>query len=440
MPVKPQVYQGDEEILLREMNPNWKHPVDEEIAEDNEIAQREALRQQMMDGIADEIYGSAEGAGYLRAPNARGTGYLAPPNAAGGVLPLLPIALMASSILPALFGRGKGRKRGGMTHMKNPVHLTHSPNMSNASSFYRDLVHQSVSQGLGMKRFHKLFAGNKKLLNSMLNGKSGSGIVDELKMGHLLSPVIYSHLQKALKGTNVHPDKLMGLVEELPIMHKNVSGQTLSTGGSILGSLWNVAKGVLGKLGNMGSKIASNPRVQEIAKKGLNKAAEIAEKRLPDIAEIATNKLADYAEKKMAGDEPVDEDEDDYDEDAPKYSYLEKTRMRNAPKPPALPSTYKQPSMSEQLNRQKRGLNKQTTQKRTYAEDTELPSGRSDSNLRKNLVNQRRQKSLVPMEEPREAPKPLNRIIGYNRFGTPIYGEGKKKAFGGSWTVKLTRN
>lgn len=409
----PQTY-ADEQLLL----PDEINQQENEQDAENEEYQR-IKRNQFID---DELAGSNAGAGYARPPNAMGRGYAVAPNATGGWI--VPLAMGLSSILPALLGRGKGKKWKGM---RQPIYLSHSPNLTSTSGFYKSLIAQAQGQGLSMKTFAKLF-GNKTLLNSILKGKMGSGVVDELKIGHVLSPLVFSHLSKALKGTGIDPEQLMEHAENLPMMNQSVNPKTMTVGGSILGSLWNMTKGVLGKLTGVAKNVASNPKVRELAKKGLDKAGEVMNNRIGDIGEIAANKIADYATKRMTGDEPDVEEDDE-----PNYTYLEKVRRRNAPQAPPMPS------FQGQINAQKRNLNSQTQPKRQpqrrvhrdYEEDEfEQEPAVKTNTYRKKIVADR--KAVVPAEESQE-----RKVVGY-RFGRPVYeGEGKKKKVRGGWVVKL---
>lgn len=397
----PTVY-GDEANMLKGLNPDWEDPNDEDAEEEEDTRQKLTRKQNMFEGIEDHLYGTVQGAGYLRAPNARG-GYVNPPS--GGFLPLLPIAMMASSFLPMLFGKGK--KRGG-AYMKDGkmipnkmIGLMRHPNMSSASAFFRDVVQQGHKQGMGLGMWKKLF-GSTNLMNRMLTGRVGSGVVDKLQMGHLLSGPVYNHLQKALKGSGISADDVMPEIENLPLFNEDVSLDGLKRGGSIIGSLWTGLKSVMGKAGPLIKKIISNPRLKKIATDSLSKIGDVAERNAPALAEKAANRVVDYANRKLKGDEPTPSKSEKAVAKAPKASRYDDIEDDDDD------------------------------------DDYELPSGRSDSNLRKNLANQRKNSTAV-------APKPTGekRIVGWD-MGSPIYGEGRKlkknaKIRGGSWKVSLTR-
>jgi hypothetical protein len=391
---RPQVY-GQEEALLKDLNPEWQYEDDEENTKLNQLRSKEDAKQQMMQGIADEIYGSTQGMGYLRAPNAIGRGYLSPPQ--GG---FFQIPLMLASLLPALFGKGGKRGRG----MMQPVFLTRHPNLSSASSFYRDISQQAVGSGIPQafmnKKMSKLFGGSATY-RSIMTGKIGSGVQDKLLMGHLLSPLLLGHLKTALKGTGVSPEHLMAEIDEnFPqIMDQEVTPEVLAKGGSIVGSLWSGVKNIFGKLAPIVKNIFTNPKVKEIGKNVLGKITSVAEKQAPELAELASNKIAQYARKKLTGEEPeVRAKKGEEEEEA------------------VVPRRKTSTSAIEEL---------------------ELPSGQSDSALRKRLASERRAQTEPSFEVENPAGR---KIVGY-RFGNPIYGVGKKKtAKGGAWSVRLTRD
>lgn len=367
-------YSTDERALLETMDPEFETEDDRAIDKETKLRMELAKKQNLMEGIADELYGTAEGLGYIRAPNAKG--YLAPPN--GGFLPFLPLIAGIASIL------GSG-KRGG--RMPKQYRLDHPLPLTSASSFYRDLVHQATGQGMSHKRLVKLF-GTKENMNSILKGKVGGSTPQNLQVGHLLMPLLRGHFAKMKIDPN---NSLLHLEKIAPdILQQPVSMKHIAKGGSILSWLWNGAKNLL-------RKFIGNPTVQNIGQKVVGKVGEVAEKRAPELAEMASNRVADYLTKKMKRDEPEEEEEEEEYE------------------PPVRKPPVRKPV------------------------DVELPSGRSNSALRRELVEQRRERRIVPREPeaPAPAPAPERRIIGYRR-GMPMYGDGKKK--GGSWTIKLQRS
>lgn len=421
----PQVY-GQEEAMLKQLNPEYENPEDVDAEEEIATRQRLARKENMMEGVADELYGTTQGKGYLRPPNAMGRGYLAPPQATGGWI--FPLAMLASSIIPSLFG--KGMKKGGAYINKegklvpnrflgrNPLMLTHAPNLTSASAFYRDIARQATGQGMSHKTFVRLF-GDNKTYKDMIQGKIGSGVHDKLLMGHLLAPLVHGHLKKALKGTGLSAEQVMAAVEDkMPeIFDKEVSPEVMARGGSILGSLWGGLKNVLGKVGSLVSGIFKNPKVREIGKKVINKVGDVADKRAPELAEMAANKIADYANKRLKGDEPAAEMEDDEGDDDDEY-YEERRKKRPV----------------------KKSFEPSATRK------FEQPPASRDSSMRKKIIADRKSRALIPRDE-EEAPSE-RKVVSYDYLGRPVYGNGyrgKKKgsgyvtASGGAWSVKLVR-
>lgn len=384
----PQVY-GQEEAMLKQLNPEYENPEDVEAEQENAIRQKIARKENMIEGMQDELYGITAGKGYLRPPNAMGRGYLAPPQATGGWI--FPLAMLASSIIPSLFGKGAS----GKGIRRQPLMLTSAPNLTSASAFYRDIARQATGQGMSHKTFVRLF-GDNKTYKDMIQGKIGSGVHDKLLMGHLLAPLVHGHLKKALKGTGLSAEQVMAAVEDkLPeIFDKEVTPEVMARGGSILGSLWGGLKNVFGKIGSVVKGIFSNPKVREIGKNVINKVGDVAEKRAPDLAEMAANRIADYASKKLKGDEPAAEMEDDEGDDDDEY-YEERKKKRPV----------------------KKSFEPSATRK------FEQPSASRDSSMRKKIIAERKSKALVPREEETSAPKEKV-IVGYTRQGMPIYGNG----------------
>ena len=416
----PLVY-GEEEHLLKDMNPSWidqrdkkahtavqnRLDLDEPDDDEEDILNQKIARYTFGDGDVDE---SKMGLGYIQPPNARfGRGYISP---AGG---WLNIPILLASLAPMLFGASitqtcSKQKRGGVMFQR-------PPNLTNAQEFFKDAISQAVDSGHSVgvikQKFGKLLAGQPEL-KRLLSAKKGGSVPDKLQMGHLMIPLIHNHLRKALKGEGAGIlNQIMDVVETDydNQFSKDVEPTQFIHGGSLLGTLWSGLKNVFGKL-------ASNPKLQKLASNVGNKAISSANKVLPNLADLAVNKIANYAEKKLTGSEPSAKETDEEAED-------------------------------NDTNFEERDTVKKIAKKRptTKMLPKELPSGRSDSALRKKLVNQRKQKALVPIEQDDEAehqeiptgPMPGQKVVGWNG-SVPVYGWGlKKKACGGAWAIRLDR-
>ncbi len=357
---RPQIY-GEEETTLRTIDPNYENYQDEEADEENEMRMKMARKQNMIQGMDEQMYGLTEGKGMLRPPNAIGRGYISPQATGGWIFPLL---MGLTSLL------GKGMKRGGKAMPYRPIMLHHPPNLTSASSFYRDIAHQATGQGISHKTFEALF-GDKKAYRDMITGKTGSGIRDKLLMGHLLAPLVHNHLKKALKGTGMAPEKIMSAIEDKlsDVFDQAVTPDVMARGGSVLGSLWNGVKGIFGKILPFVKSIFSNPKVREIGQNVIGKIGDVASKQAPEIAEMAANRIASYAKRKLKGDEPpADMDDEDIHT----------------------------PSATRKF---------------------EQPSAAKDSSYRKKIIAER---ALVPRDDDTQKER---KIIGWN-WGQPVYGDG----------------
>jgi hypothetical protein len=195
------------------------------------------------------------------------------------------------------------------------------------------------------------------------------------------------------------------------ILDKPVDPAVMARGGSLLGSLWGGIKNIFGKIIPIVKKVASNERVQKIAKSALDKVGDVAESQAPEMAELASNRVASYLKNKLKGDEPsvskkkkrpsLEEEEEEEEEESPPPRRAVAKKLPRLPAPPR------------------------------RDEEDELPSGQSDSGLRKKIVQQRHS------GQAQDEPLPGQRLIGRQPDGTPIYGYGKKKTNGGAWTVRL---
>ena len=371
---KPQ-FQGDEALLANAINPNYIDPEDEEAKEENENRFKMEQEQRMHSGIQNELYGESVGA----------MGYLNPPNVGRGVTGgwIFPLLAGLSALL------GTGIRSSGMIYRKGnpgqkPVFFTHPPNMSSSSAFYRDIVNQATGQGVPIKTFHKLF-GDVPTFRSMMKGKIGSGSIDDLRMGHLLAPLINSHLKKALKGTGIPSEVVMKAIEEKmsPLLEQMVTPEVMARGGSLLGTLWGGVKSVFGKLKPIIQSIFGNPTVKKIITDVGQKVGNVASSEAPKLAELAAQKIADYARTKLKGDEPI------------------------ASEKPSSEGSF-EPSATQKF---------------------EMPSAIHTGEERKQIIAARKNP-----DTPKE-----RKILRWD-WGVPIYGEGKKKTSGGAWTVKLVRH
>ena len=401
-------YYDEDRMLLKEKDPEFEDPRVERVKREN--AEDHMMRKQDEDdwygSIEGQLFGgqNPNGKGYL---NPAGHGYLRPPNVRGGfVQALIPLAAsFLPSILEGIFGSGvNGRRR-----MDIPL----KGDASTASQFYRnmfDSIAEHTSPEIAEKKLSMLMGG-KGMLKSVLRKKVGGGNREGvLKLGHLLMPAVLGHLQAAKMGNGV--SEMIKHVENMPEMNEPVGGSI----GSMLGKLWNGVKGVIGK-------ITGNQKVRDIASKTFDKATEAVANKLPDLAERGINKLSDYYAKKLDKRDPEELTEDDYENMRGKLSEKEKKdRMeelyeREQRRKPKRPTRYE----DDEPRRSSR-----------YEEEDELPSGRSDSRLRKEKVRERN-RAIVPVDDDEQ-----RKIVGRHPFtGAPIYGDGKKKASGGNWHISL---
>jgi len=441
----PQFYDGEQSIL-KSINPEWEDPREQRIHKD--------VQNDMMLDIENHLYDNgdrAQGMGYL------GTGYLsAPRSKQGGIFPLIPII---SGIASLLFGSGMS---GGIA---NPLLLNRPPNMNNASSFFKDIMCQAVQNGIPQplmkQKMIKLFGG-VGMFNKVMTGKIGGGSLNggPLKMGHLLSPIMMGHMMKALKGSRIKPRDVMERIENqfAPFLEKIATAEELKKGGSILSSLWSGAKSIFGKVGNAVKGLFGNKSVQEAASKIGSKVLE----RGSELAVKGLDKLSDYALKDMEKDPEIT------DEEIEKVQAELAKRKRKARAKQLLSVDDKR----RRLQRRKTSRQEEEEEPEEEEEYTpsalrrfEQPSAVKSDTRRKALVQERRRtepsRALVPVrnpsrykrgyeeeEEEEEAPQPRNvlsappgmHVIAWN--GThPVYGYGygKKKAYGGSWKVRLEK-
>lgn len=241
---KPYLQQDEREILDED-------PMADQAQAYNEVAEslgESSLPTDPYERVQAEALNAVQHGGYIHPQNRIGRGYVHPQNAVGGYInpsggfAFLPIlGSLAATFLPDAIrwvvnkvkGKGMSNITGGMLHTTVPL------NMSNAHSFYTsladDLSRQAPKEYIH-KKFEKLFGSGWK---KYYNRKDGGAVVDELKMGHLLAPVIMGHLKK-IKG--IDPELVMEALEKHPIMEKKVDKEVLTSGGSILGTIWNVVK------------------------------------------------------------------------------------------------------------------------------------------------------------------------------------------------------
>lgn len=380
-PIASSSFYDEEKEIMRRINPAYRDPIALDAEQTNKMR---AIEGNILDPYMRteaECLNAISHGGYLRAPGGRG-GYINPPT--GGFPPLLAFAPLIASIL------GSGTKTGGYVHIEKPL------NMSNAKNFYKSLhsmMREKINPTLVERKFDKLFgSGWKKYKNS----KDGGAIVDDLRMGHLLHPILKGHVGKIFKGTGINPELFLKHLEDSghPILDMPVNYQTLQRGGSILGSLWSGLKSVLSKGKDIISNIFKNPKVQEIGKNVVGKVTKVVEERAPEIAEMGANKLADYVSKRLRGNEPIE-------------------------------------------NKSKKVVDEE--------EDYELPAGKSSSDLRKKLVEDRRKSQSLVEYEPKTKPVKEERFSntwkpGMTHKGTDpntgddIWGYGKRR---GGWTLRL---
>ena len=427
-PSKP--WLQDEEKQILKSRGDWTDPAEEEAITNNKIKSRlgsnapfdpyERVQAESLDGVYHDSQG-----GYLRAPKSGGSPYINVP-VQGGFAPILPI--IASALLPVLFGKLFG---SGTLSTTKPI------NMSNAHSFFNsladDISHQT-HRDYANKKMEKLFgSGWKKYSKS----RYGGSVVDELKMGHLLMPLLRGHIRKAL-GRGIDPEPLLEKIEQMNAKEfdRLVTPDVLIHGGSILGSLWSGLKGIFGKVFNSG-----------LASKVGKSALSAAEKVAPSLAESGINKLAEYATKKISGQEPEISEE--------KLESNKNKRISQLKRDAELRKLERQMEKEEENDYEEEPPRR--TNRSKYI-DEEVPSGVSDSKLRKELANKRRttNKALVPQETEQKLYKigetgwhPMMKV---KVEGRPIGKEdlygwgrsfGKKKdgrmPTGGAWKVQLTR-
>ena len=212
----------------------------------------------------------------------------------------------------------------------------------------------------------------------------------------------------------------------------------LTRGGSILSTLWNGAKGLLGKLPGFIGKIFSNKTVQDLGAKALEGATKVATERLPGLTEQAATKIANYAEKKMKGDEPGVTEGD-----------IEKVQAELAKRKKAsrveelLAKDEREQRLSTRASRKKAKrptpLEEEEEIEEELEEEAPPPPRRKAGLARRGTDPAPRGRRSEPSEAPAPAPAPIRRIVAFSN-GIPVYGQGKKKSKkGGAWTVKLTQ-
>ena len=420
---RPEYYQ-QEESILEDINPKWKDPKVREAEMENKIKNDVRTKEMYMDGMTDYIMDQKMGMGYLNAPSPSGRGYIRPPNARGGLFPLIPIL---SGIASLLLGSGIS-KRGGLA---NPLyHLQRQPNLNNASSFFRDIMDQSLRAGApaGMvkNKLTKLFGGTG-MFNKVMKGKIGGAVLHEpMKMGHLMAPILLGHMKNALKGTKIAPPEMLHYLESAfrPFLDREVSPTELSRGGSILSSLWKGAKSLFGSAVKGVKGFLGNKNVRDAGSKLLESTTGAIGKHGPKLIETAAERLSDYADKTMRDDEPTEED----------IERVQTTLQKRERKARAK----KLLEEDERRRRRRRGYDEEEEEfeprryEPTAIRRYELPAAEPSTRGRE-LVRQRRgqKEEVIPKKR---------RVIGFAN-GAPVYGDGlsKKKACGGSWVVKLTK-
>jgi hypothetical protein len=434
---------ADEKIMMKKINKDYVDPQDGYAERENEYqndedpyerTQMEVLEGVEHTGMEDMPMDDQNGNGYLTAPSRRG-GYINAPT--GGFLPQL-AAMVLPAIISGIVGAmtGSGRSRASMSgnvlHMRNPL------NMMSTDGFYKSL-YDDVSSQIGKPitdlKFKKLFAGTgyKRLVNGKFS--SGGRSVDELRMGHIVMPLLLEHLNKALgKGEKSNSiGYAIRLADELPWMQNRVTPQALARGGSIFGSLWSGLKNVFGKI--IGSTMG------QTAIKGLEKTVE-------GVAPIAADALTKYASKKLKGQEPdLSEDE------LQKKHSNEITKLRNELE---LSKLRKQLEREDKPNRRSRNDEEEeaprpsrrivpTGQKTVL----ERPSKPRATNVTR-LSEEEEDDDDIPPQGMTFTQKPGMRIKGTTESGKRYYGYGngrmfrgaKKKAqrgpVGGKWVIKIT--
>ena len=384
------------------------------------------------------------GNGYLRTPKGGYINVPTPPS--GGFLPIL--GSLAAMILPELIGGiagkifGNGRQMTGnhrMIYTRNPL------NMSNGNAFYKSLYNDLSSQTtpeIVDKKFNKLFGSGWKKYKKM---KVGGSIDGPLKMGHIMIPPLMCHLRNALKGSGVDPEKVLESVEKMEILNQPITAAGLQHGGNIFGSIWNGIKGIFGKL-------IGNKTLQNVGSKVAESVGKSAAEHLPNLAEKGVDALSKYASRKLTGEEPeISEEEMDKQKDR---------RISKLKRDAEIRKLERQLEREEEENEEEEE-ERYTPRRRKSSryEDEELPSGRSDSSLRKRLANERRardtEKRIIPRKSSRYDDEdedededelgqlymkngrlirgkiePGMHVLKYETNGEPVYGFGKKKKGG----------
>jgi len=375
-------------------------------------------------------------------PSDKKGGYLvAPGGIHGGFWPAA-IGQIAAMLLPIIMGSGKGNSKGS-TKMKL-IYTINPPNHTSAQSFFNS-IHRDISDQhpdkvpVINKKFEKLFAG--KGFHKFIRQKRGGSIPQELHMGHLLAPLLSNHIHNALaRGKNKHDPsvikRLMEIAEDHPDMSKPVTHENLVRGGSVMSSLWGGLKRILGSL-------ASNKSLKNIGSRAVEGLSKGADKVLPGLLEKGAEALGSYATKKITGEEP-----EISEEKLARQQSSEISKLKRAAELKKLKKKLKREEESESESDEDRP---EFGSESDEESPPELPSGRSNTRLRKELVKKRQSsKAVIPSipstpsttrrvktgsitKQPTHVPyDPL--IMGYRGVG---FTDKKKACQGGSWVVKL---
>ena len=357
-------------------------------------------------------------------------GYL---RASGGFAPLALLAPILTAVAPTLIDKAiegvswLGRKISGHGMGGRVIGgRMDRINTTGAGAFLHSLASEAIRNGVPeeeMRMKLEKLVGSKRGLSSV---RGGSLPLGAMKLGHVVMPLFRNHLANAIKGTGLSPEDIMSHLEDEPEVDKmmNTSIDDVVKGkgiGTIFGKIWNGVKGLFNKAKDSGvlNKVANS------VKEGATKAWEKhGDKLIEKGTDLAANKINDYLDKKMKGEEPE----------------LTATELKKLEE--KLKQGKKEQALKDEIERVRAKHSKK------YEEDDEIPSGKSDTKLRKKLVEERRkvqqEKRIIPKEEDEEEeeeePKPKQmRVVGWNKG--PVYGYGfKKKARGGAWSVTLSRN
>ena len=429
----PYLQQGERELLKQ--TSNYIEPQDVEAEYENDTRDAvsgefqdpyEKLQSEVLDGVTHS------GKGYIGVPgHGIGGGYIRAPNTRGGFLPL------AAMLLPLLLGSGTGSgtgRRGG--NMLSKMIFTNRPlNMSSPKNFFKSLfedIAERVNPKKVAEKFDKLFAG-KGTFNRYLKQKDGGVILDDMKMGHLLMPLLNAHLKVALKkASGINPEGLLEKIEDdnRSLFEKPVTHETLQSGGSILGSLWTGLKSIF-------SKISNNPTAMNLGTRALT---ALGKTNLP---EKGVQALSEYATKKLTGEEP--------EEKKIRQQETKIAEMKRARELRALERAEEREQRKEEREEEEEEdeyYDRRHPRRKVYEEpirgkvyDYEVPSGQSDSQLRRRLAEERRRRDLIPTNETNTSIEPVKEktLIGFKN-GKPVYASGLKKKKGGSWKVVLQRS